>query len=246
MNLNAMVELHQVRKDFGDKPVIRELSLSIQPSEVHVFLGPSGCGKTTLLRLICGLIKPDFGDVLIQGRKLKSYQRQELANLFGYIIQAGGLYPHFNVRDNICLPLKVNHKKIDQAQVLELFEMVHLEPDLLDRFPHELSGGQRQRVALIRGLIMDPPLLLMDEPMSALDPLVRSHLQTELKDIFARFKKTVVIVTHDLREACRLGDAIHLIHDGEILQSGSFEELKLNPKRPFVKEFFASQLIGDV
>lgn len=245
MNLQSSVELHQVHKSFGDKAVIRNLSLTIRPSEVHVFLGPSGCGKTTLMRLICGLITPDSGQVIIQGRVLGDYLRGELASLFGYIIQAGGLYPHLNVQDNILLPLKVNGLKADPCALYDLLEMVHLDRELLNRYPHQLSGGQRQRVALIRGLIMNPPLLLMDEPMSALDPLVRSHLQTELKEIFDRFKKTVVIVTHDLREASRLGDCIHLIHEGEILQSGSFDELKNQPKHEFVREFFASQMIGE-
>lgn len=231
-------------KEFGQVNVLKDINLQMGAGEVHVLLGPSGCGKTTLLRLICGLTQSTRGEIRVLGRSIEDYADTDLASTFGYVIQEGGLYPHMTARDNILLPLRLKRALTseDSDYLKELTELVHLEEDQLNRHPKELSGGQRQRVALLRGLIRKTPILLLDEPMSALDPLVRAHLQKELKEIFLKFKLTVVLVTHDLREASYLGDQIHLMYEGQVIQSGSFTELKNRPSHGFVQEFIEAQI----
>lgn len=239
-----MIELRDVAKSYGGQQVLKPLSLALETGQTHVLLGPSGCGKTTLLRLILGLTTPDQGEVFVLGRSIKNYGPRELSQTFGYIVQEGGLYAHLTAEQNILLPMKVSKQLNTQTyeRLNQLVEMVHLPPGFLKKYPKQLSGGQRQRVALLRGLIHAPPLLLMDEPMSALDPLVRAHLQIELKEIFSLFKQTVVLVTHDLREASLLGHQIYLMGDGEIIQSGRYQELKNSPQTSFVKDFIHAQL----
>lgn len=239
-----MVKLEAVEKSYSGELVIPSLTLELSERKTHVLLGPSGCGKTTILRMICGLTIPEQGNIFIQDRRVKEIRHKEIARLFGYVIQDGGLLPHLNVRQNICFPVLMQQswESADESRLMELLEMVHLSESLLDQYPQNLSGGQRQRVSLLRGLIMDAPLLLLDEPMSALDPLVRLHLQSELKEIIQRFNKTVVMVTHDIHEAARLADQVYLLKDGKVIQKGKFNDFLNNPASDFVAEFVKAQL----
>lgn len=238
-----MISLKNVNKNFKSNKVIQDISLTIPDGEVCILLGSSGCGKTTLLRLICGLIIPDSGSVEIEGVSVSSLSGQERAKKLGYIIQEGGLFNHLSVRENIMLPIKILklNKKQAELNLDKYLTMVNLESAILDKYPLELSGGQRQRAALLRSLIHDPKILLMDEPMSALDPMVRSTLQQDLKRIFSVKKKTVVIVTHDLHEASVLADKIFFVHGGQIEQTGTFLNLIKSPANNFIKEFVQSQ-----
>lgn len=233
------IRLKQVAKRFGDVEVIPPLDLEIDDGEFVVFVGPSGCGKSTLLRLIAGLEDVTGGTIEIDGRDATAVApaRRGLAMVF----QSYALYPHMTVYKNIAFPLKmaginsetIDRKVRDAAKVLNLTEY-------LDRRPGQLSGGQRQRVALMRALMLDPPALLLDEPLGALDPLVRHELQEELREIFRRLGKTVVMVTHDLAEAAFFGSRLVLMRSGRIVQDGSLEDFRRAPADGFVREFLAA------
>lgn len=239
-----MIELKGVKKSFNDQVVIENFNLVIPEGQVHILLGASGSGKTTLLRMIGGLSQADAGDVLVMGKEVSDYGQRERTTKLAYITQEGGLFPHMTGEENILLPARVRHKDLSdhKKRMQRLAQMVDLELSLLQKHPHELSGGQRQRVALMRGLILDPQIVLMDEPLSALDPIVRSSLQQELKEIFKNLKKTVIMVTHDIQEASFLGDEITLLNLGRAIQTSSFSDLYHNPKDPFVHEFLRAQI----
>ncbi|HXL82047.1 MAG TPA: ATP-binding cassette domain-containing protein [Pyrinomonadaceae bacterium] len=201
-------------------PIISHLSFSVAPGETLVLLGESGCGKTTTLKLINCLLMPDAGEVCIEGKSTKAWDPIRLRRRTGYVIQEGGLFPHFTVAKNVALvpalegwePARIRNR------VDELLSLVGLEPrDFADRYPAELSGGQRQRIGVARALAADPPLLLLDEPFGALDPLTRASLQREFAELSKRLKKTAVFVTHDVREALLLGSRIGLMHAGKLL-----------------------------
>jgi osmoprotectant transport system ATP-binding protein len=195
-----------------------------------------------LLRIMLGLIWPDSGQVVIGGTQIRPDNIRQFRRNIGYVTQVGGLFPHLSNLDNILLAARyfgVEAKA--RTQLDSLMEMTELSPDLLERFPAELSGGQRQRVSLIRALILEPSLILLDEPMAALDPMIRAELQTDLKRIFSELKKTVILVTHDVAEAAFLGDQIVLMYQGQIAQQGSFAELLHHPKTAFVTDFLAAQ-----
>ncbi|MCP4913326.1 MAG: ATP-binding cassette domain-containing protein [Oligoflexia bacterium] len=243
-----MIELKSVKKSYGDKVVIPNLDFKVLNGKTHCLLGSSGSGKTTILRIISGLTQVDQGEVIIQGTPLSNLSTQEFASKVGYISQEGGLFPHITCWDNILLPGKVHGRNIDELKkkTIEFCKMVDLQISLLDKVPSQLSGGQRQRVALIRGLILDPEILLLDEPMSALDPLVRASLQKQLKVLFKELAKTVLLITHDLHEASYLGDVIHLLNQGRVIQEGQFNDLYKNPKEEFVKEFLQAQIPLDL
>ncbi len=238
-----MIEINDAHKSFGATQVIPGLTLSIATGQTHILLGSSGCGKTTLLRMIAGLTSPDQGEVTIGNKLVSSLSKREISDMIGYVIQEGGLLPHLNGIDNVLLPVKI--RGLDIAKATERLEAFAAAIDLtipqLKRFPHEISGGQRQRVALLRGLILDQPIILLDEPLSALDPVVRMNLQRHLKSIFKKLNKTVVLVTHDLHVASFLGDVITLLDQGRIVQQGSFEELLENPRNDFVRDFVQAQ-----
>jgi osmoprotectant transport system ATP-binding protein len=242
-----MIELHNVSKRFDTKTVLDRIDLHLATSRTHVLLGISGCGKSTLLRIIMGLTSPDSGRILIAGTELTAQNQPELVQRIGYVIQDGGLFPHLTAENNVTLLAKVlgeNRGWGDariRSRLAELASLVGFEPSILKRYPKELSGGQRQRVALMRALMLDPPLLLLDEPLGALDPIVRSALRNELKAIFNRLGKTVLIVTHDLDEAAFFGHTITLMHDGRIEQHGELGELAQKPASPFVTEFINAQ-----
>ncbi len=208
-------------------------------------IGPSGCGKSTLLRLMLGLLMPDRGEIQFDGDVVTPYNVRTIRKRVGYALQSGGLFPHLTARGNIEFPARHagwSRLRI-QERLEELTAMMHLSADLLPRFPAELSGGQRQRIALTRALFLDPEVLLLDEPLGALDPIIRGDLQRELGSLFEMMNKTVVIVTHDLAEAAFLApDDIALMRHGAIVQRGSFEQLRLNPADDFVREFVANQV----
>ncbi|WP_224363568.1 ATP-binding cassette domain-containing protein [Hyalangium versicolor] len=240
-----MFELEGVSKRFGVTQALRPVSLKLPPGRTTVLLGPSGCGKSTLLRLMNGLLRPDTGRVLFDGQPLASEQAAVLAvrQRMGYALQGGGLFPHLTARQNV--DLMARHLRWPearrQARLAELVELTRFPADALERFPGQLSGGQRQRVGLMRALMLEPDVLLLDEPLGALDPMVRSELQADLRTIFARLGKTVVLVTHDLAEAAFLGEHMVLLREGQVVQEGPLSELEARPADPFVTRFIQAQ-----
>jgi osmoprotectant transport system ATP-binding protein len=198
-----MLELRGVAKKFGGLPALQPTDLEVTAGRTTVLIGPSGCGKSTLLRLMIGLIEPDAGSVRFEGEAFAPENVLALRRRMGYVIQDGGLFPHLTARENV--GLMVGHLGWDEqriaARLAELVELTHFPEDGLERYPVQLSGGQRQRVSLMRALMLDPALLLLDEPLGALDPMVRAELQTELRRIFRALGKGVVLVTHDMGEA---------------------------------------------
>jgi osmoprotectant transport system ATP-binding protein len=238
-----MLEILNIHKKFSGKIVLNDVSLVVPQGATHALIGSSGSGKTTLIRITLGLIPFDQGWVKIEGQDLLSASAPEWADRIGYVPQEGGLFPHLTARDNVSLIAELrgwDKSRIDK-RMTELGTIVELDPATLSRFPLELSGGQRQRVAIMRAAFMDPPVLLLDEPMGALDPLLRKTLQEELKSIFKRLGKTVVIVTHDLSEAVYLADKMTLLHEGRVVQSGEYRDFYLSPADPFVEYFIHAQ-----
>jgi osmoprotectant transport system ATP-binding protein len=220
-NHNALVEFREVSFAVnGGPPIIDRLSVEVQRGETFVLLGESGCGKTTTLRLVNRLLTPTLGQVLVEGRATTDWDVIRLRRRTGYVIQDAGLFPHFSVEDNVALVPRLDgwDEARSRERVRELLQLVGLDPDkFAARYPRELSGGQRQRVGVARALAADPPLLLMDEPFGALDPLTRASLQKEFADLKARLDKTVIFVTHDVREALLLGSRIALMDAGKII-----------------------------
>ncbi|MEM9065652.1 MAG: ATP-binding cassette domain-containing protein [Planctomycetota bacterium] len=233
-----MLELRGVIKRYGTTAALGPIDLRVDEANTTVLLGPSGCGKSTALRAMLGLIKPSEGEVLFEGEPISREARRRA----GYVIQDGGLFPHLTARANLIIqPLEFGIARAEaEARVSELSELTSFPRDGLDRYPAELSGGQRQRVALMRSLMLDPDVLLMDEPLGALDPVTRADLQSDLRDIFRSLGKTVVLVTHDLAEAAYLGDRIVLMERGEIAQAGRFEDLRDAPASDFVRRFVSA------
>jgi osmoprotectant transport system ATP-binding protein len=239
-----MITLTNISKTYGQTMALKTIELFIPEGKTTILLGQSGSGKSTLIRIINGLIQPDKGGtVFFEGIPVTPQNALELRHKMGYVIQEGGLFPHLTAYQNVALMasyLAWPAERIDK-RVTELAQLTQLPLDMLSRFPTQLSGGQRQRVSLMRALILDPDLLLLDEPLGALDPMIRSELQTDLKHIFQTLGKTVVIVTHDIGEAGFLGDIIVLLRDGQILQQGSLPELVHTPSDPFVTQFINAQ-----
>jgi len=237
-----MLKLNQISKTFDQTIALHPLDISFDKAKTTVLIGPSGCGKSTLLRLIIGLIKPDQGNIEFDGNIFDESGILSIRHKMGYVIQEGGLFPHITAYKNISL--LANYLKLEksdiQKRIFELSELTQFSKDLLDQFPIQLSGGQRQRVSLMRALMLDPELLLLDEPLGALDPMIRAELQTDLKHIFKTLNKTVIMVTHDMGEAAYFGDDIILLRDGQIVIHGSIKEL-MNCKDPFVKKFINAQ-----
>jgi len=238
-----MIRVQNLKKTYASKKVLDEVSYDFAQGQTHIILGSSGSGKSTLLRMVLGLIKPSGGEVWIDSERMTTSSRIALTRQMGYVIQEGGLFPHLNCRTNISLVAKTlgwSSQKIND-RIRELCELSDLDVSLLQRFPRELSGGQRQRVGLIRALMLDPKILLLDEPLGALDPMIRSGLQQQLKALFTRLKKTVLLVTHDLAEAAYLGDSILLLNEGKLLQSGTFSDLVCHPATSYVHDFISAQ-----
>ena len=238
-----MLRLQNVYKRFEGRPVLSDVNLTVPKGATHALIGSSGSGKTTLLRITLGLIPFDTGYVKINDQALLSFSPVQWADRIGYVPQDGGLFPHISGFHNVSLIAKLRrwqrHKITERVE--ELRKLVELDPAVLRRFPFEMSGGQQQRVAIMRAAMMDPQVMLLDEPMAALDPLIRRSLQQELKSIFQRLGKTVLLVTHDLGEAVYLAEKITLLHEGRIVQSGTYRELLLHPADPFVTQFINAQ-----
>jgi osmoprotectant transport system ATP-binding protein len=234
-----VIELVGITKRYDGKQVLAPTTLAVRPQTCLVLVGPSGCGKSTLLRLILGLLAPDAGRVIVGGTVVTPSTVLAVRRRTGYVIQEGGLFPHLSARDNVTLLARHLGWGADRiaSRVDELAALVELDAPLLLRYPAELSGGQKQRVGIMRALMLDPQLLLLDEPMGALDPVVRARLQKDLKRIFSELGKTSVLVTHSLDEAAYFGQDIALMREGRILQRGSMRELTEAPADPFVREF---------
>jgi len=238
-----LIALENVSKAFAAKTVLAPTSLAPSQGRTTVLLGPSGCGKSTLLRLMVGLIAPDSGRVLFDGTEISPANVDAVRHRIGYVIQEGGLFPHLDGIGNVTLLAGYlgRDRGWVEGRVSALCALVRIPQELLQRYPHELSGGERQRVALMRALMLEPEVLLMDEPLAALDAITRRELQGELKELFAALAKTVVLVTHDLHEAAWFGDEIVLMRAGRIVQRGSLEDLLQRPAEPFVTQFVRAQ-----
>jgi osmoprotectant transport system ATP-binding protein len=234
-----MFTLRAVAKSYAGKPALGPLTLDIPAGRTTALIGPSGCGKSTLLRLLIGLVSPDAGEVRFDNTPVTSATARSVRLRVGYVIQDGGLFPHLTACGNVTLMARhLGHDRAaTTARVTELAALTRFPADGLDRHPHQLSGGQRQRVGLMRALLLDPDALLLDEPLGALDPLVRADLQTELRDIFRRLNKTVVLVTHDLGEAAYFADRVVMLKDGRIVQEGTPGDLWHRPADEFVTRF---------
>jgi len=238
-----MIRLEKVSKRYGEGVAVKEISLEIQAGELVVLIGPSGCGKTTTLKMINRLIEPSSGKVFIGGRDTAGVNPQELRRGIGYVIQSIGLFPHMTVRENIQVVPKLLgwERGRSERRADELLELIGLEPGRYrDAYPKELSGGQAQRVGVARALAVDPPVLLMDEPFGAVDPLTRERLQDEFLRLQSQLKKTVVMVTHDIDEAIKLGDKVCVMNAGALEQFDTPEEVLSNPKSRFVRQFVGS------
>lgn len=234
------IEFKEVCKHYNKgHQVINNLSLQIEQGEFVTLLGPSGCGKTTLLKMVNKLIKPDDGHIWVKGTSIHDWHTTALRRGIGYVIQQIGLFPHMRIKDNISYVPMINNmtKSFREKRARELVHLVGLEEDMLERYPRELSGGQKQRIGVARALAADPDIILMDEPFGAVDEIARTKLQEQLKHIHQQLGKTILFVTHDISEALKLGTRIVLMHNGQIEQSGTKEELIFQPKTPFVKDF---------
>jgi osmoprotectant transport system ATP-binding protein len=240
---SPILQLVAASKRYDGETALHSMNLDVESERTTVLIGPSGCGKTTALRLMLGLLQPDTGQVLFRGEPLASQDLAKARQRMGYVVQDGGLFPHLTSRGNVTL--MAEHLKWEAARieerVAELAELARLPLDALGRYPVEISGGQRQRVALMRALMLDPELLFLDEPLGALDPLVRADLQEDLAGIFERLKKSVVLVTHDLAEAAFFGHTIVLMQGGRVVQQGSLDDLMDRPSDPFVTRFVRAQ-----
>ncbi len=238
-----MLELSAVSKSYAELQALSQVDLATESGRTTVLIGSSGSGKSTLLRIMIGLIEPDSGEVRFDGERLTPDNVLELRHRMGYVIQDGGLFPHLDARGNAALLARHLGWSEDRVEnrLRELLELTHLPGDVLDRYPTQLSGGQRQRVSLMRALMLDADVLLLDEPLAALDPMIRADLQQELREIFRTLGKTVVLVTHDIHEAAFLGDTVILLREGRIVQRGAMRELVERPADPFVTRFINAQ-----
>ena len=243
-----MFELRKVSKRYGPTIALDALDLSIAAGKTTALIGPSGAGKSSVLRMLVGLEWPDSGEVWFDQQPLRRGNLLEQRRRIGYVIQEGGLFPHLTGGGNAALLARTlgwDAQRIG-TRLRALAELCQLPFDALSRYPAELSGGQRQRVGLIRALMLDPPVLLLDEPLGALDPIVRHELQTQMRALFEQLDKTVVLVTHDVAEAAWLGDTLVLMQAGRVLQQGSARELLDAPADSFVQAFMTAQRsVGD-
>ncbi len=235
-----MIEFINVSKKFKDDTIIENLSMKIAKEAITVFLGPSGCGKTTTLKMINKLILPSSGKIMINGEDISNKDVIALRRNIGYVIQQTGLFPHFTIKENIeVIPklAKMNIKKIEE-KTKELMQMTGLDYEFFkDKYPAQLSGGQQQRIGVARAFATDPDIILMDEPFSAVDPINRAQLQKELVKLQKTFHKTIVFVTHDIKEAIKIADKICIMKDGKIAQYDTPENIVNNPADEFIKNF---------
>ena len=237
-----VLELRGALKRYGPAVAVGPIDLAATAGRTLALIGPSGAGKSTVLRMMMGLLRPDQGEVRLAGRPLDP-DDDALRRRYGYVVQGGGLFPHLTAAENASLVAR--HLRWDRRRAAErlaaLGELARLPGDVWARFPAELSSGQAQRVSLVRALFLDPDLLLLDEPLGALDPITRAELQEDLREAFRRLGKTVVLVTHDLAEAAFFGDTLVLLREGRVAQAGSLSELVQTPAEPFVARFVRAQ-----
>ena len=233
-----MIQFEHVNKSYGKTPILKDLTFTIPDGQFVILIGPSGCGKTTTLKTINRLIEPDSGTVLIDGQDIHSQDKVTLRRHIGYVIQQIGLFPNMTVAQNICVVpklLKYDKAKCDDI-VQDLLKMVGME-QYANKYPSELSGGQQQRIGVLRALAASPPIVLMDEPFSALDPMTRETLQDEVKNIQQKLGKTIVFVSHDMGEALKLADIIIFMDQGQVVQMASPEEMLEHPANDLVRNF---------
>jgi osmoprotectant transport system ATP-binding protein len=239
-----LLTLENVSKTYkGGKKAVNNVNLKIAKGEFICFIGPSGCGKTTTMKMINRLIEPSAGKIFIDGENIMDQDPVELRRKIGYVIQQIGLFPHMTIQQNISLVPKLlkwpEQQRKERAR--ELLKLVDMGPEYVDRYPHELSGGQQQRIGVLRALAAEPPLILMDEPFGALDPITRDSLQEEFKKLQKTLHKTIVFVTHDMDEAIKLADRIVILKAGEIVQVGTPDDILRNPADEFVEEFIGKE-----
>lgn len=243
-----MIQFQGISKKYNDgTTAIKNLNLEINEGELVTLIGPSGCGKTTTMKMINRLVEPSSGIIKVNGEDISKVNPVELRRNIGYVIQQIGLFPHMKIKDNISLvpKLKKMDKSTYETKVDELLHLVGLDPETFrDRFPGELSGGQQQRIGVIRALAAEPPIILMDEPFSALDPISREQLQDELVRLQDEIKKTIVFVTHDMDEALKIADRIVIMKDGEVVQSDTPERILRYPKNDFVRGFIGEERLS--
>jgi osmoprotectant transport system ATP-binding protein len=238
-----MIEAKNITKKFKQQTAVDNISFNVNEGENFVLLGTSGCGKTTTLKMINRLIEPTAGEIFINQKNIKKEDTEILRRSIGYALQNTGLFPHYTVAENIAIVpnlFKWNKEKI-KSRVLELMNKLHLSKDYYNVYPNELSGGQQQRVGLARALAADAAILLMDEPFGALDPITRTHVRNDFKNLEEFKKKTIVLVTHDVQEAFELADRICLMDKGKVVQTGTPVELLFKPANDFVQKFFDEQ-----
>ena len=233
-----MIQFEHVSKSYGKTPVLKDLNFTIPDGQFVVLIGPSGCGKTTTMKMINRLLEPDSGTIRIDGQDIHAQDKVELRRHIGYVIQQIGLFPNMTVAQNICVVpklLKYDKARCDEI-VQEMLQLVHME-QYANKYPSELSGGQQQRIGVLRALAASPPIVLMDEPFSALDPLTREALQDEVKNLQQQLNKTIVFVSHDMSEALKLADTIIFMSAGEVVQMASPEEMLEHPATDLVRTF---------
>ncbi|WP_087972078.1 betaine/proline/choline family ABC transporter ATP-binding protein [Oceanobacillus rekensis] len=239
-----MLEFKNVTKRYNnEKAAVNKLNLKIEKGEFICFIGPSGCGKTTTMKMVNRLIDVTDGSILFEGKDINQQNPVELRRSIGYVIQQIGLMPHMTIKENIVLVgtlLKWSNERKDE-RARELLKLVNMPEEFLDKYPHELSGGQQQRIGVLRALASNPPLILMDEPFGALDPITRDSLQEEFKKLQKELNKTIVFVTHDMDEALKLADRVVIMRDGEIVQADTPDEILRNPANEFVEEFLGKE-----
>ena len=241
--MSCAIAFERVSHRYPHAVAVDDVTLRVEAGETVALIGPSGCGKSTLLKLAAGLVWPQQGSVVVTDRELAPDNVLEIRRRIGYVIQSGGLFPHLSAAANVTLAARFLRKDRDwiEARVVELAELVQLPREALDRFPNNLSGGQRQRVSLMRALMLDPAVLLLDEPLGALDPMVRHGLQEDLRRLFERLGKSVLLVTHDMAEAAFFSRNIVLMREGKIVQRGTYKDLTESPAEEFVRDFVKAQ-----
>ncbi|MBR8722829.1 Choline transport ATP-binding protein OpuBA [Fusobacterium necrophorum subsp. funduliforme] len=236
-----MIQFEHVSKEYEGKRVVSDLNFEIQQGEFFILVGPSGSGKTTLLKMINRLLEQTEGNIYLEGKNSKDYNTRQLRFNIGYVLQQIALFPNLTVLENIELipEMKNWEKRKRREKAKELMKRVGLNPEkYANRYPRDLSGGEQQRVGILRAIIFNPKILLMDEPFSALDPISRNQLQDLIKKIHKEFGMTIVFVTHDMKEAMKLGDRICIMKNGKQIQLATPENIRENPANQFVEEFF--------
>lgn len=239
--MEPIIEFKDVSKEFEGNVVLKDLNISVKKGEIFVLVGPSGSGKTTSLKMINGLVEPTNGNLYFKNKRIKDYNIQKLRWQIGYVLQQIALFPTMSVKENIeVIPEMLGwNKEQRNKRVDELLQEVDMDPEQFrDRMPSELSGGQQQRIGIIRALASEPDIVLMDEPFSALDPISRASLQDLVLELHQKLGNTIIFVTHNMKEAMKIGSRIAVMHEGKLIQCDTPDEIQKNPANQFVEEFF--------